>query len=361
MLDNLSLDNLLLDSLLLDSLLLDSLLLDSLFEMIVAQLWQVTILCVVVGWLSRCLLRRNPVWSYYLWLLVLVKSVTPPVWASRCGVFSWLFQRLSDVSAGWIQGVMGPEWSNASLTTAMLSVWAIGFVCSLVLTLVRFSRLQYRVENSRIEPTRELHQFLQTLRQRLSIRRPVALALTSEPLGPAIVGLHRPVLVLPQEIVADKSLPQLEPILVHELLHVRRGDTFVALLETIVRSVWWFHPQVVRAADHASQAGELCCDQDVLHELHCEPRSYADTLLGVLVAKCRLQPLLGRPGIRGNQVTRERLFRIMTWQPGKKRILLQLLLFLLSLLIVLPGSRAPDPTAASTPSVPRDARFLTLP
>ncbi|MGZ0170993.1 MAG: hypothetical protein ACKVHE_15670 [Planctomycetales bacterium] len=55
-----------------------------------AQLWQVTLLMVLVAVLSRWLSRRRPHLSHLLWLVVLIKCVTPPLWASPGGVFCWL-------------------------------------------------------------------------------------------------------------------------------------------------------------------------------------------------------------------------------------------------------------------------------
>ena len=53
------------------------------------QLWQVTALIVAVGLLTRFACRRRPHLAYVLWMLVVVKCLTPPLWSSPVGVFSW--------------------------------------------------------------------------------------------------------------------------------------------------------------------------------------------------------------------------------------------------------------------------------
>src|SRR5437764_8206629 len=53
------------------------------------QLWQVTVLALGVGLASRLFCRRRPHLAYVLWMLVLLKSLTPPIWASPTGIFSW--------------------------------------------------------------------------------------------------------------------------------------------------------------------------------------------------------------------------------------------------------------------------------
>ena len=61
-----------------------------------SQLWQVTALVVIVAGLTRFACRRRPHLAYLLWLLVVVKCLTPPLWSSPTGVFSWAQVQLAD-------------------------------------------------------------------------------------------------------------------------------------------------------------------------------------------------------------------------------------------------------------------------
>ena len=62
---------------------------DRLVELAWDQLWQVSAVAVVVAALVHVFGHRRPHLAYLLWLLVLVKCLTPPVWSSPTGVFSW--------------------------------------------------------------------------------------------------------------------------------------------------------------------------------------------------------------------------------------------------------------------------------
>jgi beta-lactamase regulating signal transducer with metallopeptidase domain len=79
------------------------------------------------------------------------------------------------------------------------------------------------------------------LQRRLGIRRRVRLEVVSQPIGPLTFGVIHPRVVLP-ELVAGGAGDELTLVLALELVHVRRGDSFVGLLQTLVRCVWWFHP-----------------------------------------------------------------------------------------------------------------------
>lgn len=326
---------------------------DGLLELAIGQIWQVTILCVVVGWISNTLLTNRPALKYYLGLLVMVKCVTPPVWASHCGVFSWVFQNLSEATTAFVTKFLGPSVDPQYFAMAVVGIWTAGFVFTLARTVATWHRIQKRIEATTNETSPVVLERVHQLIEKLGIRKSIRVALTSEPIGPAIIGVWKPTMILPTEVVENKTAEELEPILAHELLHVRRGDTWVAMLETVVRACWWFHPQVHRTADETSQAGELCCDQDVLRELFYPPRRYADSLLDVCEAKCRLQPLLGRPGIRTEQVTRDRLTRIMKSKQSRPRRLLNIGLLILGLMVVLPGSSLQSPAAKDTESAPQ--------
>ena len=52
------------------------------------QLWQVTVLAAAVYVATRIFGRHRPHVGYVLWMLVIVKCLTPPIWASPVGVFS---------------------------------------------------------------------------------------------------------------------------------------------------------------------------------------------------------------------------------------------------------------------------------
>jgi beta-lactamase regulating signal transducer with metallopeptidase domain len=83
---------------------------------------------------------------------------------------------------------------------------------------------------------------LARLTRRLRIRRRVRLLVSATRIGPAVFGLFRPTIVLPEVIAADRTTSELEPILAHELIHVRRGDLWVGCLQTLTGGLWWFHP-----------------------------------------------------------------------------------------------------------------------
>ena len=59
------------------------------------QFLQVTVLIAAVGLLAGLVCRRRPHLAYVLWILVLLKCLTPPLWSSPAGIFSWAQARFT--------------------------------------------------------------------------------------------------------------------------------------------------------------------------------------------------------------------------------------------------------------------------
>ena len=150
------------------------------------------------------------------------------------------------------------------------------------------------------------------------MRGRVRLVVTSSPFGPAALGLFSSSVLLPAAI-AGKPPSELEPILAHELIHIRRGDNIFGVLQLLAQILWWFHPLVWWANRNANRAIERCCDEETIANLGCEPAVYARCLLDVLELKQSLQAVYLSPGMRPAEVTAQRLEDIMKRANGFHR------------------------------------------
>ncbi|MFN0053907.1 MAG: M56 family metallopeptidase [Planctomycetales bacterium] len=195
-------------------------------------------------------------------------------------------------------------------------LWLIGSVALIGTTLLRTGWILRNLLRMPHLKRPDLETLLDNLSQRLGVRRRVRLVVTASRIGPAVVGLWRPAILLPEAIVDHKSANDLEPILVHELIHIRRGDLWTGLVQVLAQGVWWFHPLVWLANRRATRAAELCCDEAAVAELGCDPARYARSLLDVLELKRRLVSIPAFPGLRPVDVTRERLESLMHIEHG---------------------------------------------
>ena len=256
------------------------------------QLWQVTLLFGGILLLSRTCLRRHPHGVHALWLVGLIKCLIPPLWSSHLGVFSWCQLKLEDaeilsshafgtVSSDWIRTQIRP-----SVAACLLAVWLAGVAFSAALVVMRWRSLRWAIRCSSAAVPVSIGRSMQRVADQLRVRN-VLIYVTAEPVGPAVLGVFRKALILPQNLIEGLAESELEPILAHELLHVRRQDTWTSVLQVVANCLWWFHPLVWWGARDSSSQCERSVDADVLRILNYSPSAYARCLVRVLEARCR--------------------------------------------------------------------------
>ena len=200
------------------------------------------------------------------------------------------------------------DWTPYILCGVM-AIYAVGVLIFLIR--IVYSLMQVRTFRRSLLPCEDeqLWNDLQVLKNQLGIRRFVALSVSDKIGSPTQVGLLKPVIVLPT--LMAKSRDQLESILIHELIHVKRWDCLYRLLAMIGMAFYWFNPLFHRAKHLLFEVQEQACD-DWTVTTTGNSESYADTLLNVAT---QLQPrpamALGMDMAHKAQVM-ERVNRIIT-------------------------------------------------
>ncbi len=110
--------------------------------------------------------------------------------------------------------------------------------------------------------------------------------------SPCLYGLPgREAVYLTAEVVTDEN--RLRHVIAHELVHKKHGDSFWAILRSVLVAVYWFHPLVWVAAICSKRDCELACDEGALAILGEEERiSYGETLLSIITRKARASDLI---------------------------------------------------------------------
>ena len=96
---------------------------------------------------------------------------------------------------------------------------------------------------------------------------------------PGLVGLWRPVILLPTGIDESMSDAQLRAVLLHEWHHARRHDNLAAAVQMTVETLFWFYPLVWWVGRQLLEERERACDQHVLE--HAGAADYAEGILNV--------------------------------------------------------------------------------
>ena len=95
---------------------------------------------------------------------------------------------------------------------------------------------------------------------RVGVRRAVDVLVSARAAVPMVVGVLRPVVLLPVSAVTGLSARQLELLLAHELAHVKRLDPLVNVFQCVVEAVLFYHPSVWMVSRLVRREREFCCD-----------------------------------------------------------------------------------------------------
>ncbi len=338
------------------------------------QLWQVSLLIIAVVLVRIVLRRRHPHLCSVVWLVVLVKCVTPPLWSSHSSIFCWLqpprvvaaesltenlasqtvefanvatdaprADRLYELASppaletGEIESVeaiallnqpsvviasgeatvpnadtIQIQSSPRTVTTYLVTIWMLGFVVYGLIATTRFMQCLCRILRARCVADTNLSNAAERISNELGLRQPPRIIVTSSQNGPAVIGLIRPSIVLPVAITSNGHLKNnLDAILAHELTHIRRGDLWLSALQTIVQAIWWFHPFVWIANRMISRDVELCCDRQAIARMGYRTADYARCLLQLVESKQFPAAVSSYPGVRFMNITTDRIQSIL--------------------------------------------------
>ncbi len=129
--------------------------------------------------------------------------------------------------------------------------------------------------------------------EKLSMRTVPAIAYCRQIAVPMVIGIIKPIIMLPVSFATGLTTDQIEATLAHELAHIRRLDHLVNLLQRIIESVLFFHPAVWLISRRIRIERENCCDDLVVTVGH-DRMSYAACLINLAERASSLGLLPGK-------------------------------------------------------------------
>jgi bla regulator protein blaR1 len=281
------------------------------------HLWQSTLFALAVGLLTLMCRKNQASVRYWLWFSASVKFLVPFTLLMELGDRLQLPAKapqiappavsatLAQMSRPFIEdralGVLSIQEAPRGFgwfAFVLLVVWVSGILATTAMRFRMWRRIRAAVRSSSPWALPDLP-------------APAGLEVRSTPgvMEPGVVGLWRPVLLVPSGIESDLTPRQLAAVLTHELCHVRRRDNLTAAVHMMAEAVFWFHPLVWWIGSRLVDERERACDEDVVRRCG-EPRIYAEGIVNV----CRRyveMPLACVSGVSGANV-KTRIRNIMT-------------------------------------------------
>ncbi len=284
-----------------------------LFEVSIATSFLILPLCLASRRINR---RYGAKWKYYIWLLLAVRLMIPVNLPAVNGfsILPDLSQRQqiqtqeqpiqpqahSDSQPETVpyqsqeqeQPISEPPYSidgteevmdaqpAAIMNVADIAaiVWCVGFcVFSTYQLCVYYAFRRGIFVDGRECENNSIHEFVVSTSHAIGLRRTMPVIVNRKVNSPMILGIFRPVLVIPRE---DYSFAEFNMIVRHELTHCKRHDIAFKVLLTAVNALHWFNPFVYLMVREANADIELCCDADVLRNADdVQRKAYAESIL----------------------------------------------------------------------------------
>ncbi|MHC5076636.1 MAG: M56 family metallopeptidase, partial [Planctomycetota bacterium] len=300
-----------------------------------AMLLQSSILIAAVLLIDIAIRKKvRAVFRYCIWMLVLVKLVLPTTLSSPTGLGYWVAVDLPEIESVVNEPVRispAPEQTNTSIqptaeemvfasssnaglsspgpvpetgagtevstvdssqiisqsSAAVLNWQGIVFagwlavvivICLLVLQRVRFvlSLIRQARQGSDL-----MLENLEYCRNRINLKTKVSLKVSPNATSPAVCGLFRPVILVPQNLTPDLGTSQLRTVLLHEIAHIKRGDLWVNMVQTLLQIVYFYNPLLWLANAMIRRVREQAVDETVQAAMGEKAREYPETLLNV--------------------------------------------------------------------------------
>lgn len=144
---------------------------------------------------------------------------------------------------------------------AVLGLWAAVALFLIVRLAWAHYRLASLAARTALPPQPREAAALARARRRTGARGSIGIARSPLPEAPAVLGVRRPLIVLPLAGCDDLSEDELESLLGHECAHVVRRDNLVAGCVSVLCSLFWFHPLVWIARRILMVERERACDE----------------------------------------------------------------------------------------------------
>lgn len=328
---------------------------------------------------------KRPGLAHLLWLLVLVKLVTPPIVSVPLVPVPGLqatasaqtaplagFEALAGIDIADLAGVepidsgsfiAAPAPTGFDARLGLLVAWGFGSLVILAISGARVSRFHRTLARAARTAPPGVQTLATSVATKLGMRRAPQIVTTSARIAPLVWSFGpRARIVIPDSLCkADATRYEAAPhetlrcVLAHEIAHVRRHDPLVRWIEWAACVSFWWNPVVWWARRNLRANEELCCDALALESLASKPETYARSILAMveLVASRTMRPPAVASGIDGGgilerrfeMILSERRISLLSRRATAALLLSSCMLLPLGLAYAAPFADPADPTA----------------
>ncbi|HEY4356541.1 MAG TPA: M56 family metallopeptidase [Acidobacteriaceae bacterium] len=275
---------------------------------LVASVWEGLLLASAVAVGLRLFPRLSAAARSVIWVAVLVTVLMLPL-------LSLALPQDSIASALHVQGAqsglplgihpgihLNERWSFA--LAGLWAVFSLGRLAQLAISALRLRSMAKRAVP--VEPEANIAALLQAGDRRAE------LCVSDEVDRPSVIGFFRPRILLPPELLTQFTAVELEPIVLHEMEHLRRRDDWTNLLQKAGLALLPLNPVLLWLDRRLCLERELACDDGVLRATKAR-KAYAACLTELAEQSLVRRGVMLALGLFGKQPSElaRRVYRIL--------------------------------------------------
>jgi beta-lactamase regulating signal transducer with metallopeptidase domain/beta-lactamase class D len=164
----------------------------------------------------------------------------------------------------WINGTSTKKWIISErvekFLPSMILLWLVG----VVIYSIKLGGGLFRAANLRKLPANvsnpKLGDLVKELASRLSIKRRIKIFESALIKVPMTIGWIYPLILIPPSGLLGLTPSQLQTIISHELIHIKRCDFLINFLQSIAEILLFYHPAVFWTSRKIREEREYVCD-----------------------------------------------------------------------------------------------------
>ena len=153
------------------------------------------------------------------------------------------------------------SWEASLVGRWILAVYILGVAGMTLRLVLGFARIDALRRRSNVVSEMLLADLLRRLEANLGRRVRPMIRTCREVRSPIVVGIVRPMILLPPMLLTSLSAAEVESILLHEFAHLHRRDHLVHLAQRCIEAMLFFNPAIWWLSRNVSIEREYCCDE----------------------------------------------------------------------------------------------------
>jgi len=198
--------------------------------------------------------------------------------------FQWQFQRYTTASTGTTNMANTTESYTGRSTIGLPAIQpaTLVYFVGVILSIVFFTVLYFKHRKEFMMSLPVNNSFTMQWLNTHKLKRRIIIRVSDKIATPLTYGILRPVILLPKD-TDWTNVSQLEYILAHEYIHIRRFDTLTKILMTAALCIHWFNPILWAMYFLFNRDMEITCDEAVIRMFgETSKRGYALTLISMV-------------------------------------------------------------------------------